>query len=130
MDAAMVDQLRSFNRLVTQRVGALDDRFVGRARPLGEARVLWEIGQDGCDVRLLRSRLGLDSGYLSRLLRSLESTGLVVVEPSASDRRVRTARLTPAGAGERELLDERSQELARSFLEPLTASRRERLVAA
>jgi DNA-binding MarR family transcriptional regulator/GNAT superfamily N-acetyltransferase len=91
---------------------------------------LWEIGRDGCDVRLLRSRLGLDSGYLSRMLRSLESAGLVVVEPSVSDRRVRTVRLTRAGAVERELLDDRSDELARSFLEPLSASRRDRLVAA
>jgi DNA-binding MarR family transcriptional regulator/GNAT superfamily N-acetyltransferase len=122
--------VRSFNRLVTERVGALNDHYLARDRPLGEARLVWEIGNDGCDVRLLRSRLGLDSGYLSRLLRSLEASGLVVVEPSVEDGRVRRARLTPAGAAERELLDERSQELARSFLEPLSASRRERLVAA
>jgi DNA-binding MarR family transcriptional regulator len=130
MDAAMVDQLRSFNRLVTQRVGALDDRFVGRARPLGEARVLWEIGEDGCDLRLLRARLGIDSGYLSRLLRSLEAAGLAEVVPSASDRRVRTARLTKAGIAERAVLDRRSDELAESILEPLNESQRERLVAA
>ena len=41
------------------------------AVPLGEARLLWEIGPGGCEVRLLRSRLGIDSGYLSRLLRSV-----------------------------------------------------------
>ena len=122
--------MRSFNRLVTERVGALSDRYLARDRPLGEARLLWEIGADGCDVRLLRSRLGLDSGYLSRLLRSLEAAGLVAVEPSARDRRVRTARLTPAGSAERALLDERSEELASSFLEPLSHPRRERLVAA
>jgi DNA-binding MarR family transcriptional regulator/GNAT superfamily N-acetyltransferase len=122
--------VRSFNRLVTERVGALNDHYLARDRPLGEARLLWEIGPDGCDVRLLRARLGLDSGYLSRLLRSLESSGVVVVEPSPQDRRMRTARLTPAGAAERELLDERSDALARSFLEPLSAPRRERLVAA
>src|SRR5262249_9828880 len=130
MTDTAVARVRSFNRLVTERVGALNDHYLARDRPLGEARLLWEIGPDGCDVRLLRSRLGLDSGYLSRLLRSLEASGLVVVEPSARDRRVRTARLTPAGSAERELLDERSQELARSFLEPLSVSRRERLVAA
>jgi DNA-binding MarR family transcriptional regulator/GNAT superfamily N-acetyltransferase len=115
---------------VTERVGALNDRYLARDRPLGEARLLWEIGPDGCDVRLLRSRLGLDSGYVSRLLRSLESDGLVVVEPSVSDKRVRTARLTPAGAAERRLLDRRSDELARSFLDPLTPDRRDRLVTA
>ena len=44
MADAMVEQVRRFNRVVTERVGALDDRFLGRALPLGEARVLWEIG--------------------------------------------------------------------------------------
>ena len=60
----------------------------------------------------LRARLDLDSGYLSRLVRSLEQDGLVVVEPGARDKRVRTVRLTAAGRAERELLDRRSDELA------------------
>jgi|SRR5215471_12627260 len=130
MIEAAVAQVRSFNRLVTVRVGALEDHYLARDRPLGEARLLWEIGADGSDVRLLRLRLGLDSGYLSRLLRSLEAAGLVAVAPSEADRRVRTAQLTPAGLAERELLDTRSDELARTFLEPLSESGRERLVAA
>lgn len=121
--------MRSFNRLVTERVGALNDRYLARDRPLGEARLLWEIG-GGADLRALRARLGLDSGYLSRLLRSLESAGLVTVGPSRQDGRIRTARLTAAGRAERALLDRRSDELARSFLAPLSTSRRERLVAA
>lgn len=86
----MVSQVRRFNRIVTQRVGALDDRFLARDRPLGEARLLWEIGAGGCDVRSLRARLDLDSGYVSRLLRTLEASGLVTVEPDGRDRRVRT----------------------------------------
>ena len=80
MDVEMVARVRRFNRTVTQRVGALQDDYLSRERPLGQARVLWEIG-DGSDVRALRSRLELDSGYLSRILRSLESDGLVVVAP-------------------------------------------------
>src|SRR5436853_2872298 len=104
----MVSQVRRFNRIVTQRVGALDDHFLARDRPLGEARLLWEIGPEGCDVRSLRTRLDLDSGYLSRLLRSLEAAGLVTVERGDQDRRVRTARLTPAGVAERAALDEGS----------------------
>jgi DNA-binding MarR family transcriptional regulator/N-acetylglutamate synthase-like GNAT family acetyltransferase len=126
----MVEQVRSFNRVVVQSVGALEDRYLSRRLPLGEARVLWEIGEAGTDVRRLRSRLGLDSGYLSRLLRSLEDAGLVTVEPSAADRRVRTAQLTPHGRAERESLDRRSDELAHSFLAPLGERDRERLVAA
>src|SRR5258705_5686549 len=91
----MISQVRRFNRTATQRVGALQDEFLGRGRPLGEARVLWEIGPAGRDVRSLRAELGLDSGYLSRLLRSLESAGLVTVESSDADRRVRLGPLAP-----------------------------------
>ena len=80
--------------------------------------MLWEIGRDGCDVRRLRARLGLDSGYLSRLLRSLEANGLVTVERHEDDGRVRTAQLTPAGLAEWRIIDVRSDELARSLVEP------------
>src|SRR5215218_3316084 len=97
MADAMVDQVRRFNRAVTQRAGALDDRFLARDRPLGEARMLWEIGADGCEVRTLRARLQLDSGHASRLLRALEADGLVTLAPGQPDRRVRVARLTRAG---------------------------------
>jgi DNA-binding MarR family transcriptional regulator/GNAT superfamily N-acetyltransferase len=130
MDGTMVERVRRFNRTVTQRVGALEDAFLARDRPLGQARVLWEIGRDGRDVRRLRSRLDLDSGYLSRLLRSLEADGLVRVEPSQADGRVRTARLTDAGLAERELLDQRADERAVAILGALGARQRGRLVAA
>ena len=115
---------------MTLCVGALDDHYLARGRPLGQARLLWEIGVGGSEVRRLRARLGLDSGYLSRLLRSLEADGLVEVTEKDDDRRVRTARLTAAGRAEREVLDRGSDQLARSFLEPLSETRRERLVAA
>jgi DNA-binding MarR family transcriptional regulator/GNAT superfamily N-acetyltransferase len=130
MEEPMVDRVRRFNRTVTQRVGALNDRFLALDRPLAEARVLWEIGREGCEVRSLRSRLELDSGHASRLLRSLEADGLVQVAPNPTDRRVRTAQLTPSGLAERELLDRRSDDLAKSFLEPLSERQRDRLVAA
>jgi DNA-binding MarR family transcriptional regulator/GNAT superfamily N-acetyltransferase len=126
----MIAQVRRFNRTVTQRAGALNDAFLARRRPLGQSRVLWEIGTHGCDVRQLRARLELDSGYLSRLLRSLEDEGLTVVEPSAGDGRVRTARLTASGLVEREELDQRSDAVAASMLKPLSGKQRTRLVAA
>jgi DNA-binding MarR family transcriptional regulator len=125
-----IGQVRSFNRTVTQRIGALSDRFLARGRPLGEARMLWEVGADGCEVRALRNRLDLDSGHASRLLRSLEDAGMVRVEPSESDRRIRVATLTRAGRAERRLLDQRSDELAESMLAPLDEERRDRLVDA
>ena len=71
MSAAATERVRSFNRTVTQRIGVLHDEYLARGRPLGASRVLWEIGDAGTDLRALRSRLDLDSGYLSRLVRSL-----------------------------------------------------------
>jgi DNA-binding MarR family transcriptional regulator/GNAT superfamily N-acetyltransferase len=131
MDAVQVEQVRRFNRTVAERLGVLHEHYLGGARPYGQARLLWEIG-DGAthDVRGVRDRLGLDSGYLSRLLRALESDGLVVVEPHPRDRRVRTVRLTDAGRRERALLDDRSDALAAALLTPLDAARRDRLTSA
>src|SRR5262249_40733006 len=124
MDAASIDGVRRFNRTVTQRVGALDDAFLPRGRPLGQARPLWAVGggergAEGGEVRALRARLDLDSGYLSRLLRILESDGLVVVDADGADGRVRRARLTPAGLAERAELDRRAEERATAILRPL-----------
>jgi DNA-binding MarR family transcriptional regulator len=130
MQDAAIRQVRSFNRTVTQRIGALQDAYLARARPLGASRVLWEIGDDGADLRALRVRLDLDSGYLSRMVRMLEQDGLVSVAPRPSDKRVRTVQLTPAGRSERELLDRRSNELASSLLAPLSAGQQARLADA
>ena len=125
-----MDQVRSFNRTVTERVGALNDDFLGRGRALGEARVLWEIGRGNGEVRALRRRLHLDSGYLSRVLRALERDGLVTVGPGKDDGRVRTASLTAKGRAERDVLDRRSDALARSLLAPLDDRQRGQLVRA
>jgi DNA-binding MarR family transcriptional regulator len=125
-DIALV---RSFNRLVTRQVGALNDRYLGR-RPLGESRVLFEIGAEGATARDVRARLGLDSGYLSRMIRSLERDGLVEKRPNPADRRTTRLCLTPAGRSEMRDLDRISDELAASALAPLTGAQRERLLRA
>lgn len=125
-----VGTVRSFNRVVTQCVGALNEHYLARSQSLGAARVLWEIGQDGCAVRDLRVRLGLDSGYVSRLLRSLEGEGLVTVGVAGDDLRVRRVGLTKKGRAERRILDRRSDELAQAILERLTDAQRQRLVRA
>ena len=114
-------------------MGALNDRYLARDRSLGESRVLWEIGAggtDGRDVRFLRTQLELDSGYLSRLLRSLEAVGLITVGPKDTDKRVRIARLTTQGSAELAVVDELSDEVAASMLTPLAAPQRTRLIAA
>jgi len=122
--------MRAFNRIVTERIGALDEHYLERGRPLGASRLLWEVGSDGTDLRTLRSRLGLDSGYLSRLLRNLERDRLVTVGPLDSDGRVRIARRTAAGDAEVAELDRLSDELARGLLEPLSAGQRTQLLEA
>lgn len=127
-----VERVRRFNRAVTQRLGVLQDRYLSRDRPLGQARLLWEIGRspDGVDVRDLRGRMDLDSGYLSRLLRALESDGLVTVVKDDGDGRVRTARVTGAGAAEYGELESRSEDAAHALLGPLSQAQRTRLVDA
>jgi GNAT superfamily N-acetyltransferase/DNA-binding MarR family transcriptional regulator len=95
-----IRRLRRFNRAVVREAGALDTSFLGRGRPLGAARVLHLVQPDGTDVGLIRSRLGLDSGLLSRFLRALERESLITTEADPSDRRRGIARLTPAGQAE------------------------------
>jgi DNA-binding MarR family transcriptional regulator/GNAT superfamily N-acetyltransferase len=125
-----IARVRSFNRTVTRRIGVLEDGFLGRDRPLGASRVLFEIGRDGVALAELRARLGLDSGYLSRLFRGLEEEGLVEVVPDPADRRARRASVTAAGLEEIEVLDRLSDEGAEALLAGLPARQRERLVAA
>lgn len=128
MDTVAV--LRRFNRSYTQRIGVLDESYLGAGRPLGQARVLFEIGADGTAVADLRRRLGLDSGYLSRLLRQLEAEELVTVARDPADGRRRLLRLTATGRREWRRLDDRSEQLARRLVEPLSDRRRDELSSA
>src|SRR6201987_1672538 len=95
-----VSRVRRFNRVVTSEVGALDTSFLGRGRPLGAARVLNAIGHERADVAEIRDYLGLDSGLMSRWLRSLEEEGLLETTPHPDDARRRVAKLTRAGRRE------------------------------
>ena len=125
-----IERIRAFNRTVTRRLGVLNERYLGRNRPLVESRLLFEIGTRGASIRDLRTRLGLDSGFSSRLLRSLERKKLLKTEPAGSDARVRIARLTRAGLAELQRIDSLSDDLARSMLAPLSSDQAQRLVAA
>lgn len=119
--------LRRFNRTYTQRVGALDESFLGLGWPLGASRLIFEIGDAGTTVRDLRERLDLDSGYLSRLLRRLTRADVVDVRPDPDDRRRRLVALTAEGRRVRRELDRRSEEHAAAMIEPLTERQRDRL---
>jgi DNA-binding MarR family transcriptional regulator/GNAT superfamily N-acetyltransferase len=130
MNESQLQSVRRFNRLVTQRVGALDVDYLRRGRPLAEARLIFEISTDGADVRALRSTLGLDSGYFSRLMQSLKKQGLIAVDKANDDGRRRRLNLTRKGRAERRAYDKLSDRLATSMLEPLTASEQNRLLIA
>jgi DNA-binding MarR family transcriptional regulator/ribosomal protein S18 acetylase RimI-like enzyme len=129
VDADPIERIREFNRFYTQRLGLLTDRYLGLDRPLGSSRLLWEIG-DRTGVRELRDRLGLDSGYLSRLLRALEQQALVRVVPHPADGRARIAELTDAGRRERAALDDRSRAGIVALLGRLSPGQQTELVAA
>jgi DNA-binding MarR family transcriptional regulator len=128
-ETAAVAQVRSFNRLITRQAGVINERFLGR-RPFGESRVLFEIGSAGATPRDLRARLGLDSGYLARMIRSLERDGLVEQVANPADRRSKRLRLTRAGLVELRELNRISDDLAASALAPLDSGQRERLLRA
>lgn len=130
MSATQIEQIRRFNRVVSRRIGALSDSYLSRGRPLGEARILFELGEEGLDLVALRARTGLDPGYLSRLLRSLERQGLAQVREDGADRRRRHVAPTPRGREERAAYDRLSDGLARSMLACLREADRTRLVEA
>lgn len=125
-----IERIRAFNRTVTRRLGVLNERYLGRNRPLVESRMLFEIGAQGASVRELRTRLGLDSGFSSRLLRALERKKLLRTERAGSDGRVRIARLTRSGLAELARINSLSNDLARSMLTSLNPDQALRLVAA
>jgi DNA-binding MarR family transcriptional regulator/GNAT superfamily N-acetyltransferase len=125
-----IAQIRSFNRTVTREIGALEDHFLGRHRSLGACRLLFEVGTEGLEVRQLRSHLGLDSGYTSRLLRELEAEGLLRTGPAPGDGRVRYVKLTKAGRRELGVLNRLSDTAAAVMLEPLTGTQRMAITSA
>lgn len=130
MNNQAIAQIRRFNRLVTARAGALDSSYLGRKRPLGQARLLFEIGSGENDASRLRSRLGLDSGYFSRLTKSLISAGLIRSAADPADGRRRLLTLTEKGEAEYAAYDALSETAATSLLTSLGTSNGTRLVAA
>jgi len=123
-----VSRVRRFNRAVTSEVGALDTSFLGRGRPLGAARVLNAIGHGRSDVTEIRDYLGLDSGLMSRLLRSLEDEGMIETTAHGDDARRRVARLTRAGRREFDAYETISNTQAEALL--AGHAQREALLAA
>ncbi|MET9864592.1 GNAT family N-acetyltransferase [Streptomyces sp. NPDC006386] len=135
MESVSTEQVaafRRFNRYFTRRIGVLNDHYLGQDRPLGEARLLFEIAESpaGVSLRELRSRLGLDAGYLSRMTKALQAQGMVRLRTHPDDNRLRMIELTPAGRVEVTEQNRRADTLASDVLTGLTAPQRQQLTDA
>jgi DNA-binding MarR family transcriptional regulator len=126
-----IDAVRRFTRFYTRRIGVLHEGLLGSPFSLTEGRVIYELAQrDGITAVGLGKDLGLDPGYLSRILRGFEEKGLVARRPSPRDGRQALLSLTPAGCEAFGAIDARSREEVSELLAPLTDTDRSRLVAA
>jgi DNA-binding MarR family transcriptional regulator/N-acetylglutamate synthase-like GNAT family acetyltransferase len=126
---AHIEQIRSFNRFYTKRIGLLRDGLLQTPFSLTQARVLYELGRNpGVRSASLVEELGLDPGYLSRLLKGFEGRRLLKRASSKEDHRVSHLSLTAKGRAEFERLDARSGAEIGEMLASMSASRRERLV--
>lgn len=126
----LTDQVRSFNRFYTRQIGLLEEGLLKTPFSLPQARLLYELGKHpGTRWKDLLAELGLDPGYLSRLLKSLEKQNLVRRSASKTDRRVHHLALTPKGRKQFENLNARSESAIREMLQKMNGGQQKRLVA-
>jgi len=124
--ARRAESLRAFNRFYTRRIGVVGERVLDSPFSLAETRVLWELahapaaaGEAGVTAGTLARGLGLDAGYLSRLLASLRRRGLVLAQADRADRRRQLLRLSQAGRRAFAPLEKRSQQQMTALLTAL-----------
>src|SRR2546425_7513981 len=123
--------VRRFNRFYTKQIGLLDDRFLHSPFSLTAARVLYELAQrDETTATELRRELGLDAGYLSRILRGFVQRRLIDRTPATRDARQSLVRLNAAGRRAFARLDAASRADVGALLERLPGAEQHRLVAA
>ena len=131
LDTASVAQVRAFNRFYTRQIGVLDEHLLRSDCTLTEVRVLFELAEgQGISAAQLGQRLGLNAGYLSRLLSGLQERGLLRREPSAMDARANRLVLTDPGREVFAQLDAASNDSIGALLQTLSEPGRQRLVEA
>ena len=129
--AARVGAMRHFNRFYTRQIGVLQGHLLQSPFSLGQARVLYEVAhQDQTTARALAMTLGLDAGYLSRILDGFANRGLIERTPAATDRRQRLVRLTPRGRKAFREIDGTARREVRGLLRPLPEEAQARLIDA
>lgn len=125
-----IDAVRAFNRFYTREIGALREGLLDSEFTLAQARVLYELGQSSTTATALAANLGLDEGYLSRILRRFEQRGMLSRRAASADRRERTIALTASGRAAFRRIDARSRSEVGGMLQRLPAATQARLVAA
>ena len=123
------EAVRSFNRFYTRQIGVLDEGLLASPFSLTQARVLFELGtRKTVTARVIGDALGLDAGYLSRMVQNFVSQGLIHREPSAEDGRQIVLSLTSEGKKAFRQLDRTSHAVTAEQLSKLSAPQRERLL--
>src|SRR5688500_1520766 len=126
-----VDAIRRFNRFYTRRIGALGEGHLDTPFSLTEARVVYELAQrETATATELGQELGLDAGYLSRILRGFQERGLIDRRPSDTDARQSRLSLTDAGRAAFAQLDAAARRDVGTMLDALPAVEQDRLVRA
>jgi DNA-binding MarR family transcriptional regulator/GNAT superfamily N-acetyltransferase len=127
---AAIDAVRDFNRAYTRITGLLDQHLVDSPFTLTEARVLYELAQrEAATASEIGAGLGLDAGYLSRILQKF-ADGDLLTRSSGADRRQQQIRLTARGRSTFKGLERAAREAVGALLQPLAPARREALLAA
>jgi len=128
---AQIDAIRRFSRFYTSRIGLLHEGLLGSPLSLAEGRIVYELGsRASATATALSAELGLDPGYLSRLLRGFEERGLIEKTASAKDGRQRILSLTASGRAVFDAIDARSGDEIGALLARLTPAEKTRLCAA
>jgi DNA-binding MarR family transcriptional regulator/GNAT superfamily N-acetyltransferase len=129
--ASAIEAVRQFSRFYTKTIGVLEESLLGSGLTLSEGRVVFELGRRGeWTAGGIVAELGLDAGYVSRLLGALEKRGLIARRPSPSDGRQAIVSLTAQGLERYAFLDARSKADIAALLTPLAPAARQRLVSA
>src|SRR3954462_6336432 len=126
-----VAAVRAFNRFYTRKLGVLDQQLLKSPYSLSEARVLYELAyREDLSAKEIGLELGLDAGYLSRIVQNFEDNGLITRKPLPADRRQHRLTLTAKGRQSFARLDRSSHDEVAAMLRPLGDTERARIVSA
>jgi len=129
MKRTIIEEIRAFNRWYTGVIGLLDDVILESSFSLPEARILYELyHREGIQAGEITALLGIDKGYLSRILDQFGKKGLIARKRSTEDGRVQHIFLTAKGRAAFEVLNQASITQVEGLLAPLAAADREKLV--